>query len=202
MMKRALAVYKIFLILIFSLGILSPLSGGEIVEKIIFSADKNRTEVISQLLKLERIFHENNDAIKMKQKYKLMYKEIQIGDYYALTIYPIKSIEAKESIVLFLKPYFSDIFVVNSGYIERGNIVVTDSSQLESKLVLSKWVEGLYGFLTLFYYWLDKWHAIVVLLLLGGFFYYRRHNQLSQIDTKYHELAQHQDRIEEKFKER
>lgn len=205
MMKRASIVYKIFLISIFLLGILSPLLGDEIIQKIIFSADKNRTEVISQFLKLERIFSENDDAIKMKQKYKLMYKEIQIGDYHALTIYPIKNIEAKESVILLLKHYFSDIFAVNRGYTEKEkseNLIVASPSQFGFKQVLSEWIDSLYRFLILFYYWLDKWHAIIVLLLLGGFFYYRRHNQLSQIDTKYHELAQHQDMIEEKFKER
>lgn len=194
---------KVFLLATFVVALLTPLVADVVTQKILFAADRNRTEVINQLLKIERLFQENSDAKILQQKYKLKYKEVAMGNYYALILYPIKDLEAKESLMLLLKPHFSDILIINSDSIEdekRDDKIDTASSLTKS--VSDDEIENSYSYLTLFYYWLEQWHAIIVLLLLGGFFYYRRHHQLSNIDTKYLELAQHQDMIEKKLKKR
>ena len=198
-LSLSLSLWKLFLSSIVLSALLSPLYADTVVQKIIFAADKNRTEVSNKFSQVERLFHNNSNAKELKEKYNLQYREIILGDYYAISIHPIKSAVAKESLILLLRPYFADVFTVNSGYIEKSKRVVTISQSSPNSAATEEIVDS-YSYLTTLYYWLDQWHVIIVLLLLGGLFYYRRKHQLSHIDTMYHELAQQQDVIEEKLK--
>ncbi len=191
---------------------ITSLYAEDISSKIIFGIDKNKTVVADNLSFAKNLFEKNIKAQELKSRCNLNFNLVSYGDYRAIELSPVVTLENRQSIILLLKPHFLDLFVINNNadykdrqihkvyqpttidsYPKQTTVAIELIKKIEDKNI----VDHILGVQS----WLDKWHALIVILLLGGFFYYRRFSQFTKIKEQQKILSREQDIIETKLKE-
>jgi len=199
---------NIIYIFIYIALISSHLFAQNISQEIILGADKSEIDVEINLSSIERFFRNNTKAKKLEDRYHLVYKKIKLGEYYAISISPIESIDSKQSLTILLKPLFPKLFFIDkdiqSNKIKKIYIPTpidnSDSSIIEISDTLDQ--KHLEEYISKTHMWLEKWHVLIILLLLGGFFYYRKRVQIKHIKKLQTILSNDQEHIENRINER
>lgn len=204
------SLYKYIGSLVVSAFFITSLYSEDISSKIIFGIDKNRTVLADNLSFVKNLFTKNIKAQELESRCNLNFILVSYGEYRAIELSPIKTLKCRQSIILLLKPYFPDLFVVNNKEnnddraiqkLYQPVIVDSHPKQTTVSIELIKTIEdeNTVNHIINIQSWLDKWHALIVILLLGGFFSYRRSNQLKKMKEQQKVLSDEQDTIETKL---
>jgi hypothetical protein len=160
-------------------------------------ADRDKISVETNLHSLKKFFQNNREAKELEDRYHLRYKRITLGEYYAISISPIESIDSKQSLTILLKPLFPKLFFIDrdikSSKIKK-RYITSPSNSLDK--------DHLKGYVSKTHTWLEKWHVLIILLLLGGFFYYRKRVEIRDIKELQMTLSNDQDSIEDRINKR
>lgn len=195
------------LLLFFTL-VTMTLHAEAISYKIIFGVDKNETIVKHNLAFTKKLFEKNIEVQTLQKRNNLSFDIVSYGDYKVIEFAPIEKLHTQQSLILFLKPYFTDLFVINSEHSDKKEkkiyqplVVDYHAKQTTAALEIMEKLEDedMVDKLLNMQYWLEQRHVLIIILLLGGFFFYRKFKKLQIMKEQQTELSNEQDSIEIKL---
>ena len=185
------------IVILFSLTLLCS---QDISEKIVVSGDKNNTTIQMQLLKLKTVFMENSQSRVLQEKHKLHFEIETLGEYKMLVIKPIISLTLKNELLLFLRPYFPDIFSIEDNKRE----MTVPQSMEESKILRTHATAAVSTSIHKTYFWIEEiglqWIALLLLSIIGLTLSLNSRGKMANLENIQKELSQKQEEIENEIK--
>ncbi len=188
---------RLMLVILFSL---TMLFSKDISQKLIVSSDKNSTTIQMHLLKLKMVFIGNPQTRALQEKYKLNIEIETLDEYKMVVIKPIKSLAVKNELLLFLSPFFPNIFSIedhkrettgpesmNQSKIIKNDITPPNANIMHQAKILIEEI-GV------------EWIALLFLSIIGLTLSLNSRRKMASLENIQKELSRKQEEIEKEIK--
>lgn len=190
---------RLMLVILFSLTLLLS---KDISEKLIVSGDKNSTTTQMHLLKLKMLFIGNPQTRALQEKYKLNLEIETLDTYTMVVIKPIISLALKNELLLFLSPFFPNIFSIEDHKREiTGSERMNESIFMKTQIIspqnntmhqANRWIEEIGIGL--------EWIALLLLSIIGLTLSLNSRRKMSSLENIQKDLIRKQEEIENEIK--